>query len=173
MFTYEEAIELVKLPKKVEIEGELRDNVTFDQPIPFIKKFILLSEANENVSFLYDIKQSKRFLLKLTLYLMDDETKIGLLRIDYNGQHTNPMIINDNVPSEFKEYLGKHFTYNESHIHYYVEGYKTSLDWAIPLSVDSFPIKEIKNNHDVLEAFYNFNNLINLKTKFIINEKLL
>lgn len=173
MFTYEEAQKLIALPKKVEIDGELQDNLEFEQPIPFVKKFILLSEDDYNVSFHYDIKQSKKFLLKLTLYLMDDETKIGLLRIDYKGQHCNPMIIKDNVPSEFHDYAGKHFTYTEPHIHYYVEGYKTSLDWAVPLSVDNFPIKEIKNNHDVLEAFYNFNKLINLKTRFIINEKLL
>lgn len=104
---------------------------------------------------------------------MDDETKIGLIRVDYSGQHKNPEIIKDNVPIMFHSYAGKYFNYNEHHIHYYVEGYKTSLDWALPLKVDRFPIKEIKNNSDILNAFYNFNKLINLQTIFNINEKLL
>ncbi|MGK9369412.1 DUF6978 family protein [Melioribacter sp. Ez-97] len=173
MFSYEEAQELIKLPKRVEIDGILQNALTFEQPIPFIKKYILLSDSNENVSFLYDIKQSKKFLLKLTLYLMDDETKIGLVRVDYNGQHDNPIAIKDTVPTIFHKYAGKHFDYNEHHIHYYVEGYRTTLDWAIPLLEDSFPVKEIKNNQDVLNAFYDFNELINLKTTFNISEKLL
>lgn len=173
MFTYEEAQELIKLPKKVEINGELQNLLTFEQPIPFIKKYMLLSESNFNVSFLYDIKQSKKFLLKLTLYFMDDETKIGLVRVDYNGQHDNPVEIKNSVPSVFHKYAGKHFDYNEHHIHYYVEGYKTTLDWAIPLIEDSFPTKEINSNEDILMAFYNFNELINLKTTFNIYEKLL
>lgn len=173
MFSYEEVQTLIKLPKKVEVNGELKDSLTFDQPIPFIKKFVLFSEDNENVIFLYDIKQSPKYLLKLNLYLIDDETKIGLIRVDYNGQHKNPEIIKDNVPIEFHPYVGKYFDYNEHHIHYYVEGYKTTLDWALPLTVDSFPVKTIHNNNDILDAFYNFNKLINLKTNFNINEKLL
>lgn len=173
MYTFEEVQILINLPKKVNIDGNLQDSLTFEQPVPFIKKYELLSEEDKYVTFLYDIKQSPKYLLKLNLYLMENDTKIGLLRIDYNGQHKNPEIIKNNVPSKFHPYAGKYFGYHEHHIHHYVEGYKTSLDWALPLDSDSFPVKQIKNNNDILNAFYNFNKLINLQTTFNINEKLL
>lgn len=173
MFTSEEAAALIKLTKKVETNGKLNDSLTFDQPIPFNKRYTLGTEENKDLIFLYEINQSKKHLLKLTLYLMDDDTKIGLLRIDFSGQHKNPETVKDNVPPHFHPYAGKFFNYNEHHIHYYVEGYKTPLDWALPLTADDFPIKKIKNNNDILKAFYSFNKIINLITVFNINEKLL
>lgn len=51
MFTYDEAQALTALPKKVEVNEVLKDTLTFDQPIPFVKKFILLSETMKMLHF--------------------------------------------------------------------------------------------------------------------------
>lgn len=104
---------------------------------------------------------------------MDGDTRIGLLRVDYKGQHENPQTLKENVPEILHPFVGKFFDYNEHHIHIYVEGYKTSLDWALPLSKDSFRIKEITNNNDVIEAFQSFNQTINLQTVFTIHPLLI
>ena len=164
---------LLDLPKKVEIDGELIDTLSFAQGFPFSFKYTLASVHDNEFTFLYEVNQSKKNHFKFTLYLMEQGTRIGLLRIDYHGQHTNPEIINENVPEHFHAFAGKHFSFNDHHIHYYVEGYKTTLDWALPLSKDIFPIKEVKSAQDLLEAFYSFNALINLNTEFTIDPLLL
>lgn len=100
---------------------------------------------------------------------MNEDTRIGLLRVDFSGQHENPHNANDKVPAAFHPFAGKFFDYNDHHIHYYVEGYKTTLDWALPLTNDSFPVKEITNSSDIIHAFKSFNTLIHLETTFTIN----
>jgi hypothetical protein len=65
------------------------------------------------------------------------------------------------------------FDYHDHHIHYYVEGYKTTLDWALPLTNDDFSVKNITASSDVLDAFYRFNQIINLQTIFRINPLLI
>jgi hypothetical protein len=173
MFTLEEAQTLVRLPKKVIINDELQDHMQFDQTFPFKQRLFLISPDEPDFLFLYDTNQSSKNHFKLSLYLMDDETKIGLIRIDFNGQHVNPQTLTDQVPDIFHPYVGTFFDYNCHHIHYYVEGYKTTLDWAIPLAEVEFPIKQINDNNDVLVAFLNFNVLINLVTVFNINPLLI
>jgi hypothetical protein len=104
---------------------------------------------------------------------MDNDTRLGLVRVDYNGQHnSNPSKINEYVPLEFQSYAGKFFNYNEPHIHYYIEGYKP-MAWAIPLSDTDFTIQQITSHTDVISAFNAFNKLISLQTQFIINPVLL
>lgn len=173
MFTTQQARYLLQIPKKVVKNEVFKDNISFTQPFPFTLRYSLLSSDEPDFLFLYDITQSKKNHFKLTLYLMENETKIGLIRVDYNGQHKNPETITDTVPQMFHSYAGKFFDYHEHHIHYYVEGYKTTLDWAIPLTDDDFPIKSIASNNDVLDAFFSFNRIINLITNFDINRTLL
>lgn len=164
---------LLDLPKKVEIDGILMDFLTIDQAFPFSFKHTLASVHDNEFTFLYEVNQSKKNYLKFTLYLMEEGTRIGLLRVDYHGQHANPAVITENVPERFHAFAGKYFSFNDHHIHYYVEGYKTTLDWALPLSDDAFPVKEVKGADDLLKAFYGFNSLINLKTKYTIHPILL
>jgi hypothetical protein len=104
---------------------------------------------------------------------MDNDTRIGLLRVDFSGQHENPQTLTDNMPAIFHPYVGRFFDYNDHHIHYYVEGYRTTLDWAIPLTDDAFPVKQISNSNDILNAFYRFNDIINLQTSFKIHPLLI
>lgn len=173
MFSAEQAQNLLKLSKKVEQNGQLIDRLVFAQSSPFTLRYTLISPDDDEFVFLYDVTQSTKNHFKLTLYLLEDETKIGLLRVDYNGQHINPETITDKVPDIFHPFAGKFFDYHEHHIHYYVEGYKTTLDWALPLTNDEFPVKSISGPNDIIQAFLSFNKIINLKTEFIINGLLL
>jgi hypothetical protein len=173
MFTIEQAKYLLHLPKKVQVNGVLEDEIIFTQAFPFQERYTLISPYDTDFTFLYEINQSKKNQFKLTLYLMDEDTRIGLLRVDFSGQHVNPQVANDKVPAAFLPFRGKFFYYNDHHIHYYVEGYKTTLDWAIPLADDVFPVKQITNSTDVIEAFLKFNALINLVTIFKINTLLI
>ncbi|MFH1005305.1 MAG: hypothetical protein V1781_07420 [Bacteroidota bacterium] len=173
MLTTEQSHYLLRLPKKVELKGKLQDQITFDQHFPFQEKYILILPDNVDFTFLYEIYQSKKNQFKLTLYLMDGDTHIGLLRVDFSGQHENPHMLADTVPAIFHPFVGNFFNYNDHHIHYYVEGYKTTLDWAVPLTNDDFPVKQINGIDDVLLAFYEFNKIINLQTIFKINSLLI
>jgi hypothetical protein len=155
------------------MDDKLVDEVSISQQIPFKERYKMLSPENKDVTFLYIVEQSSKNLFKLSLYLMDADTRIGLLRVDYSGQHENHQTISEHLPAEFHPYVGKFFNYNEHHIHYYVQGYRNGLDWALPISETEFPIKEIKENKDILAAFISFNSLINLRTKFNINQLIL
>lgn len=168
-FTFEQAQYLLQLPKKVEMNGTLQDSITFTQPFPFQERYTLISPDDTEFTFLYEVNQSSKNQFKLTLFLMDEDTRIGLLRVDFSGQHENPHTIKENVPLAFRPFIGKFFNYDSHHIHCFVEGYKTTLDWALPLTDDTFPVKQIKNSNDVIAAFNSFNDVIHLETNFIIN----
>lgn len=103
---------------------------------------------------------------------MCDDMKIGLIRIDYNGQHINPEGISATLPDKFHKYAGKFFKYDEPHIHYYVDGYK-GLAWALPLDSESFEIKRLNSQNDIVDSILNFNKLINLETKFSVGTQFL
>ncbi len=171
MLTFEKAEYLLQLSKTVYINEEEKKTISIEQKFPFQKKYILISPEDRNYIFIYDINQSSKNKFKLSLYLFDDETKIGLLRIDFNGGHTNPQTANEKVPEKFLPYMGKKFDYTDSHVHYYVEDY--GISWAMPLNEDSFPIKDITNSNDILQAFLKFNSTINLTTVFLINQLLI
>jgi hypothetical protein len=117
--TNEQADYLLRLPKKiVKKEGELLDQITIDQKFPFYERFELFSKEDDEFSFLWQIKQGSKNTLQISLHFQENDSKTGLLRIDYNGEHTNPQIINEYVPEKFHSYAGVRLT--KSHIHYYV-----------------------------------------------------
>ncbi|MDR0304840.1 MAG: hypothetical protein LBH98_08765 [Chitinispirillales bacterium] len=166
-FTREQIDHLLNLSKMVEINGVLENSVTFNQEAPFKQQYKLKSPIDDDYIFFYDINQSAKNHLKLTLHLIDNNTKAGLLRVDFNGQHQNPEKIKDGLPKDFHLFAGKFFDYNEHHIHYYVEGYKP-LAWAKPLE-NNFPVSSIASHADVISAFTAFNAMITLETRFTIN----
>ncbi|MBI2271437.1 MAG: hypothetical protein HYU69_13925 [Bacteroidetes bacterium] len=53
MLTTEQAQYLLQLPKKVEMEGILQDEITFNQPFPFQKRYSLISPEETDFTFLY------------------------------------------------------------------------------------------------------------------------
>jgi len=169
--TKEQVDYLLALPRRVEKNGILEDTITFNQQVPFQQRYKLKSPIDDSYTFLYNIDQSAKNYLKLTLHFMDNDTKIGLLRIDFNGQHQNPEEITENLPEDLHPFVGKLFAYNEPHIHQYVEGYKLMV-WAKPLG-NNFPVQNIASPEDVANAFHSFNTMISLETRFTINPILL
>ncbi|GIV26241.1 MAG: hypothetical protein KatS3mg027_0055 [Bacteroidia bacterium] len=159
---------LLSLEKKVFDNNNFINTLDVSGKWPFQYKFTLSSPQNTDYLFLYDINQSAKNRFKITLYLMDSDSKIGLLRVDFHGQHKNPEQINEHVPEFLKPYAGMFFDYHQHHIHIYVKGYKTTLDWAMPLTNHEFAVKNISSQKDILDAFGEFNKYINLKTSFEI-----
>lgn len=165
MLTNDEAMNLIHLPKKV-VEGKK----TVDRiPLPLVlgngnARYQLHAEEEPDYLFLLEINRSAKNDLKITLHFQENNSKIGLLRVDYSGQHQNPREIKRSLPNRFRLYAAKWFDYHEHHIHYYVESYE-QLAWAIPLADDDFPVKIVADANDIFPATRAFARKINLKTK--------
>jgi hypothetical protein len=172
--TNEQADYLLLLPKKiVDNEGKPLDWIVIDQKFPFYERFDLSSEKDDEFSFLWQIRQGSKNTLQISLHFQEDDSKTGLLRIDYNGGHTNPQIINEYVPERFHPYAGQQLM--ESHIHYYVQSYPP-LAWAAPLAEDDFAVKEINENDfnaTLVEVVKLFAKAVNIETVININALLL
>jgi hypothetical protein len=171
----EQADYLLHLPKKILKGDELLPQWTISQTYHFQERFELISEIDDEFSFLWEIHQSAKRTLRISLHIQENGSKIGLLRIDFNGGHKNPETINQYVPERFHPYVGKAFSNSEHHIHYHVQGYK-SLAWAIPLIDDDFEIKTIEEK-DFNTTFKNiimlFAKTINMETVITINTLIL
>jgi hypothetical protein len=175
MISIEKTQYLLQLPKMVDKNdnlGNLEEKITLKKPSLINEIFTLIVPNDDEFKFSYIVNQSEKNIYKLSLFLMQDDTKIGLLRVDFNGGHKNPDRANEHVPKDFLKYVGKRLKYQESHIHYNVAGY-SPMSWAIPLSDDQFKIKKIDNQNDVISAFLEFNTLINLKTEFLTGTRFL
>jgi len=170
MITSKQALYLIDLPKKI-VENELVvPSKLIVQDVPFAVRINLLSEQDDEYSFLLEVSQSKRKSLKLTLHLQENEAHYGLVRIDFNGRHKNPEIATENLPLEFVPFAAAWLDEFPGHIHYVVDGYKP-LAWAIPLEKDPFPIKEIQTFDDITNAFLAFCRRINIQTKITVREQ--
>jgi hypothetical protein len=175
--TNEQSQYLLKLPKKIIGDNnDLLNAIAINQKFPFNKRFELISEQDDEFTFLWEIQQGKKNTIRISLHYQENDSKTGLLRIDYNGGHTNPVTVSDSVPEKFHQYAGKVFSNDEHHIHYHVEGYK-SLSWAIPLTDDEFEVKELNESNDFNNSFANavilFAKAINVETTITINTLLL
>lgn len=172
----EQAEYLLKLPKKIVVNNQLLHKLTIDQEFPFNKRFELLSEKDDDFTFLFQIIQSKKNSIRLNFHCQENESKIGLLRVDYNSGHRNPETITQLLPEKFHPFVGKDFTDKEHHIHYYINGYKP-LAWAIPIINDDFQIKDINEDNDFNGTFADiilqFAKTINIETEITINKQLL
>lgn len=172
----EQASYLLKLPKKIVEKEKLLDALTINQVFPFNQRYELVSEQDDEFTFLLEIQQSKKSTIRISFHHQENDSKTGLLRVDYNSGHKNPEDINEFLPAKFHPYAGKYFTNNEHHIHYHIQGYK-SLAWAIPLSEDEFTIKEIKDDANFNDTFADiiksFAKTINIETNIQVNPLLL
>src|SRR5690554_4523378 len=148
----EHAEYLLSLPKKIVEKDKLLDTLIINQVFPFSLRYELVSEQDDEFTFLLEIQQSKKNSIRVSFHHQENDSKIGLLRVDYNSGHKNPEGINEFLPDRFHPYVGKYFDNHEHHIHYYIQGYK-SLAWAIPLDVDDFEIKEINDDANFNSTF--------------------
>lgn len=88
MLTPEEIHELVIMPKKVcDKKDKLLSEITIFNTPPINKRLDLLSVEKSEWRFLWNIQQSGKNLLKLTLHFMEKGNLTDLLRIDYGGRH--------------------------------------------------------------------------------------
>ncbi len=172
----EQAEYLLKLPKKVVGHEGLLESLTINQQFPINQRFEIISAEDDEFTFLWEIKQSQKNTVRVSFHHQENDTKTGLLRVDYNSGHQNPAAISEFVPEEFHPFVGKTFSNKEHHIHYHVQGYK-SLVWAIPLVDDDFEIKELNRdaqfNSTLADIITLFAKTINLETVITINPLLL
>lgn len=174
--TNEQAEYLLNLPKKVVQNDTLLDKLTIDQKFPFNARFELVSEKDDEFTFLWEIQQSRKNSIRVSFHHQENESKTGLFRVDYNCGHKNPEELTEHVPAKFHQFAGKYFSNNEHHVHYHVQGYKT-LAWAIPLTYDNFVIKELNYGVEFNSTFINiiklFAKTVNIETEISVNELLL
>ena len=173
--SYAKAEYLLELPKKIIVNDSIQDNLTIGQKSLFHARFKLISEKDEEYTFLWEINQSKKHRIKISFHFQENDSETGLIRIDYNGSHQNPDIKSPSLPEKFHPFVGKHFK-DEHHIHYYVQGYRY-LAWAIPLTKSDFKIKELRNdsefNNTFVEIIKLFAKTVNIQTKITVNQVLL
>lgn len=171
----EQAEYLINLKKKIIQNDNVLDKIIIDQKYPMNMRFELVSDVDDEFSFLWVIAQSAKNSLKISLHYQEDESKMGLLRVDYYGTHQNPFVATENLPDKFKSYIGKSFSYDECHVHYHVEGYK-SLAWAIPIEDSGISTKKITDkdtNMQLVSAIQEFAKIINLETLLTFNALLI
>ncbi len=155
MFSNELAEKLIKLPKTIVGGGITNINLSEEK-----SRFKLINLEEPEYEFLFEITSNRKITFKITFHNQENNTKEGLIRIDYKGGHKNPESLNDYVPEFVKPFVG-HYFQNESHVHIYVEGFK-DLAWAVPLSSYHFPILNIENMEDFGEALKAFAKEINI-----------
>lgn len=169
--TVELAEYLIGLDKYIVQNGENVDTFLMDIHFPMSIRLALSASDDLDYDLLVDIKESEKKLLKISLHHQDNSTQNGLLRVDFNGRHFNPVEITETVPDIFKPYAGQWLDDYAGHIHYVVNGYKP-LAWAIPLEVDDFTVKELKNREDYTRTLKAFFQKINLKTVITFNHQM-
>lgn len=162
---------LIDLPKKIAENEELLDYKLVTLEGPFVARIPLLCEKEEEFSFFIDIWQSAKSQIRFSLHLQEDSVNQGLLRVDFNGRHKNPETANANVPENFRPYTGLWLDEYPGHIHYIVDGY-APLIWAIPLEIDSFPIKRVDKTEDTIAAFQAFCKTIKVQTEITVSNQL-
>ena len=173
--SFSQAQALLKMEKVIVNGDDDLQGFAIDLSFPIDISVDLLSSDGE-YSFRWVIYQSAKDCLKINLHFMEDDSKTGLLRIDispWNVKHSNPIEINDDVPSPLVPYAGKEIA--GSHVHYCVKGYR-QLVWALPITESEMMIPSLEGHPSqemVGEVLYAFASFINIKTKLILEPPIL
>lgn len=162
---------LIGLDKYVVQNGEVVNTFLLDIQFPMSFRLTLSAPDDLDQNLLVDIKESEKKSFKISLHHQDNSTQNGLLRVDYNGRHLNPVDIIQTVPEIFRPFAGKWLDDYAGHIHYVVDGYKP-LAWAIPLELDEFPVKKLNGREDYTRTLNAFFQKINLKTAITFNQQM-
>ena len=165
MFSNELALKLIKLPKSM-VGGTSIINLSNEKT-----RFALYNLNEPEYEFLFEITCNRKITFKISFHTQENNSREGLIRIDYKGGHKNPESITDYVPEIAKPYVG-YFFQNEPHIHLYVEGFK-DLAWAVPLKEYNFPVLDINNTDDFINAISAFAKEINLVSPLTIQNAIL
>ncbi len=168
--TEELAEYLIGLDKYVVQDGEIKKTLLMDIQYPLSFRLALSAPDDLDQNLLIDVKESEKKSLKINLHHQDNSTQNGLLRIDFNGRHFNPVNISPTLPEIFRPFAGQWLDDYAGHIHYVVDGYKP-LVWAIPLELDDFPVKQLSGREDYNRTLNAFFQKINLKTDITFNHQ--
>jgi len=169
--TVELAKYLIGLDKYIVLNGEIANTHLIDIQFPMSIRLALSAPDDLDQNLLVNIKESEKKSLKISLHHQDNSTQNGLLRVDFNGRHFNPVEITETVPETFRPFAGQWLDGYAGHIHYVVNGYKP-LAWAIPLEVDDFAVKELNGWEDYTRTLNAFFQKINLKTIITFNHQM-
>lgn len=169
--TVELANYLIGLDKYIVENGQVLDTYLLDIQFPMSIRLNLSAPDDLDQNLLINIKESEKKSLKLSLHHQDNSTQNGILRIDYDGRHLNPVEVIPGLPEIFIPFAGQWLDEYPSHIHYVVNGYKP-LAWAIPLEFDNFPVKELKGSQDYSVTLNAFFQKINIKTNITFNHQM-
>jgi hypothetical protein len=169
--TVELADYLIGLDKYIVENGQILDNYLLDIQFPMSIRLNLAAPDDLDQNLLINIKESEKKSLKVSLHHQDNTTQNGILRIDYDGRHLNPVDVIPSLPAIFIPFAGQWLDEYPSHIHYVVNGYKP-LAWAIPLEFDSFPVKELNGSEDYSVTLNEFFKKVNLKTNITFNHQM-
>lgn len=171
MMTEELADYLIGLDKYIVENGETVNNYLLNIQFPMSLRLTLSAPDDLDQNLLINIIESEKKALKISLHHQDNSTQNGILRIDFNGRHLNPVEIIPTLPDIFRPFAGQWLDDYSSHLHYVVNGYKP-LAWAIPLEFDEFPVKELNAREDYSRTLSAFFQRINLKTTIIFNHQM-
>ncbi len=169
--TVELAEYILGLDKYIVENGELAKVYLLDINFPMNFRLTLTTPDDIDQNLLIDIKESEKKSLKISLHHQDNSTQNGVLRVDYNGRHLNPVDVIPSLPEIFRPFAGQWLDNYAGHIHYVVNGYKP-LAWAIPLQIDKFPVKELNGREDFSKTLSAFFQKINLKTNVTFNHQM-
>ena len=169
-WTNEEATHLLNLPKMLVENDRLISRTEINPGVPFAFRHEACSQDDMAFSFLIDVKQSAKNSLKMDLHFQEQEHILHLLRVDFFGQHQNPAALNEFVPDFIQPFVGKWFGYDDHHIHYFVQGYNP-LAWAIPLTADVFPVKQVVGFESMTAAFLAFLERVNITTEVNVRQQ--
>lgn len=165
MFSNELAQKLIKLPKNI-VGGTTTISLSDEK-----SRFTLTNPGEPEYEFLFEITSNRKITFKVSLHHQENNSREGLMRVDYKGGHKNPENITNLLPEVVKPYVG-YFFVNEPHIHLYVEGFK-ELAWAVPLTAYNFPVLYINDTTDFSNAISAFAKEINIVTSFNIQNAIL
>lgn len=132
----------------------------------------LSDSIDKSAKFLLRVRVSSKMRTKISLHTQENDMRFCIFRVDFNGStHTNPSVINEYVPEELKPYAGG--IIDSNHVHYHVQGY-TSAAWAVPVSYDPFPVKDVtidNFNKDFNDAIIAVSEFIHLETRIVVTGK--
>lgn len=138
--TVELAEYLIGLDKYIIENGEILNTYLLDIQFPMSFRLTLSAIDDLDQNLLINIKESEKKALKISLHHQDNSTQNGILRIDYNGRHLNPVEVIPTLPEVFRPFAGQWLDDYPSHIHYVVNGYKP-LAWQYLWNLMSFQLK--------------------------------
>ena len=90
---FEELNVMLRAPKIILSEdNQAINDMTIDAsfPIKRLRYTLGLLETVNNTRLMWQINQSEKMQIRLSLHIQQEETNIGLIRLDYNAGHRNP-----------------------------------------------------------------------------------